>query len=83
MYIGGGVLFLILFITGNTMMQSMRERVPEFAVLKTIGFTDGGVLTLVLAEAALLCVAAAVAGLGVSRVLVKFLAAAAPWFSTV
>ena len=30
----------LLFLTGNTMMQSVRERVPELAVLKTLGFSD-------------------------------------------
>ena len=35
----GAVFFTLLFLTGNTMMQSVRERVPELAVLKTIGFT--------------------------------------------
>jgi putative ABC transport system permease protein len=34
----GAVLFTLLFLTGNTMMQSVRERVPELAVLKTLGF---------------------------------------------
>jgi putative ABC transport system permease protein len=42
----------------------VRERIPELAVLKTLGFTDGAVTTLVLAESALLCVIAALAGLG-------------------
>jgi putative ABC transport system permease protein len=49
------------------MMQSMRERIPEFAVLKTIGFSDNGVLTLVLAEAVFLCVAAGLVGLGLVK----------------
>ena len=62
----GAVFFTLLFLTGNTMMQSVRERVPELAVLKTLGFGDGTVLGLVLAEALLLCVIAAVAGLGLS-----------------
>ncbi len=62
----GAVFFTLLFLTGNTMMQSVRERVPELAVLKTLGFGDGTVLGLVMAEALLLCVIAAVAGLGLS-----------------
>jgi len=45
------VFFTILLLTGNTMAQSIRERVPEFAILKTIGFSDGKVTVLVLAEA--------------------------------
>jgi len=59
----GAVLFTLLFLTGNTMMQSVRERVPELAVLKAIGFADAYVLLLVLAESVLLCVVAAVIGL--------------------
>jgi putative ABC transport system permease protein len=62
----GAVFFTLLFLTGNTMMQSVRERIPELAVLKTLGFGDGKVLRLVLAESLLLCVLAAVIGLGLS-----------------
>jgi putative ABC transport system permease protein len=59
----GAVLFMLLFLTANTMMQSVRERIPEFAVLKTLGFSDPGVLALVVAEAVLLCLAAGATGL--------------------
>jgi putative ABC transport system permease protein len=62
----GAVFFTLLFLTGNTMMQSVRERVPELAVLKTIGFTDAQVLGLVIGESLLLCVFAAVIGLALS-----------------
>jgi len=59
----GAVLFALLFVTGNTMMQSIRERIPELAVLKTYGFSNTAVNMLVFAESALLCVSAAVVGL--------------------
>jgi putative ABC transport system permease protein len=62
----GAVFFTLLFLTGNTMMQSVRERIPELAVLKTVGFGDGKVLGLVLAESLLLCVFAAIIGLALS-----------------
>jgi putative ABC transport system permease protein len=62
----GAVFFTLLFLTGNTMMQSVRERVPELAVLKTLGFTDGKVLGLVVGEALVLCLLAAVVGLALS-----------------
>jgi putative ABC transport system permease protein len=62
----GAVFFTLLFLTGNTMMQSVRERIPELAVLKTLGFSDAKVLALVIAESLLLCVFAAVIGLGLS-----------------
>jgi putative ABC transport system permease protein len=65
----GAVLFTLLFLTANTMMQSVRERTPELAVLKTLGFSDGKVLALVLVEAFLLCVFAALIGLGVATML--------------
>jgi len=62
----GAVFFTLLFLTGNTMMQSVRERIPEFAVLKTLGFSDTKVLALVIAESLLLCVFAAIIGLVLS-----------------
>jgi putative ABC transport system permease protein len=62
----GAVFFTLLFLTGNTMMQSVRERVPELAILKTIGFTDGTVLGLVIGESLLLCVLAGIVGLALS-----------------
>jgi putative ABC transport system permease protein len=48
------VFFTILILTGNIMAQSIRERTPELAILKTVGFSDGKVTALVLAEALLL-----------------------------
>ena len=50
------VFFTILILTGNTMAQSIRERIPELAILKTLGFSDGKVTALVLAEAVLLLI---------------------------
>lgn len=48
------VFFTLLLVVGNTMAQSVRERIPELAVLKTLGFSDGTVLGFVLAEALLI-----------------------------
>jgi putative ABC transport system permease protein len=59
----GAVLFTLLFLTGNTMMQSVRERVPELAVLKTYGYSDSKLIALVCIEALILCGFAALAGL--------------------
>lgn len=50
----GAVFFTILLLTGNTMAQAVRERIPQLAVLKTLGFSDNLVQWLVLAEAFLL-----------------------------
>lgn len=62
----GAVFFTLLFLTGNTMMQSVRERVPELAVLKAYGFGDGLLMTLVLFEALLLCLFSAALGMGIA-----------------
>ncbi len=64
----GAVFFTLLFLTGNTMMQSVRERIPELAVLKTLGFGNGTILGLVVAESLLLCGMGALIGLGLSYV---------------
>jgi len=48
------VFFTILILTGNTMAQAIRERIPELAILKTLGFSDGTVTALVLGEAVML-----------------------------
>ena len=60
------VLAALLFSTATMMTQSMRERTSEIAVLKTVGFTDGGVFALTLAESALICVTAGGVGLAVA-----------------
>jgi putative ABC transport system permease protein len=62
----GAVLFTLLFLAGNTMSQSVRDRVPELGVLKTVGFGNGAVVALVVAEALTLCAVAAALGLGVA-----------------
>jgi len=58
------VFFTLLLVVGNTVAQSVRERIPELAILKTLGFSDGSVLGLVLAEATVLCVIGGLTGLG-------------------
>jgi putative ABC transport system permease protein len=50
MAITGVVMFFILFVAGNAMAQSVRERINELGVLKTLGFGDGQILSLVLLE---------------------------------
>lgn len=50
----GAVFFTLLLLAGNTMMQAVRERTGEIAVLKTLGFSGGSVLAMVLAESVLL-----------------------------
>ena len=62
----GAVFFTLVLLTGNTMAQAVRERIPELAVLKTIGFSDRSVLAMVLAESVLLVVIGGVIGVGLS-----------------
>jgi putative ABC transport system permease protein len=63
------VFFTLLLVVGNTMAQSVRERVPELAVLKTLGFSDASVLGFVLAEAVSLCLIGGLIGLGLATLL--------------
>ena len=63
------VFFTLLLVVGNTMAQSVRERVPELAVLKTLGFSDGSVLGFVLAEAVVLCLFGGLIGLTLATLL--------------
>ena len=67
--ISGAVFFTILILTGYTMSQSVRERIPELAVLKCLGFTDRAVLGLVLAESLLLSLVGALAGMTLATIL--------------
>lgn len=66
--ITGAVFFSILFLTGVAMSQAVRERIPELAVLKCLGFTDRQVMGLVLAEAFALCLVGALLGMAVASV---------------
>jgi putative ABC transport system permease protein len=63
------VFFALLFATGALMMQSIRERVPELAILKTVGFSDARVMGLIVCEALLFCLLSAGIGLGLAAVL--------------
>lgn len=65
------VFFTILLVAGNTMAQTVRERVVEIGVLKAIGFTDARVMILVLAESCLIAFIGGVFGLAVAWVLIS------------
>lgn len=60
------VLFTLLFVTGNTMMQSTVERIPELAVLKTYGYSELTITLLILLESTLLCVGSALVGIAIA-----------------
>jgi putative ABC transport system permease protein len=73
--IGTAVVFAILLITANAMMMSASERTGEVAVMKTIGFPNRTIFTLVLVESGLITVVGAAIGLGLAKgfyPLVKF-----------
>jgi len=72
----GAVFFTLLLLTGNTMTQAVRERIPELAVLKTLGFSNCCVLCLVLAESAFLLVIGGVIGMILANITMHGLAAA-------
>ena len=72
----GAVFFTLLLLTGNTMAQAVRERIPELAVLKTIGFSNQSVLWLVLAESVLLVALGGLIGLVIASLLVPAVTAA-------
>jgi len=67
----GAVFFTILLVAGNTMAQAVRERTGELGVLKAIGFTNGQVVGLVLAESCLLTVLGGVLGLGLAWLMIS------------
>lgn len=67
----GAVFFTLLLVSGNTMSQSVRERISELAVLKTLGFEDRTVLGIVLSESILIMLIGGLLGIGVGWVLVQ------------
>lgn len=69
--IAGAVTFTILLVSGNTMAMSVRERVREVGVLKTLGFTPGAVLGLILSEACAISLFGGILGYLISTVLMR------------
>jgi putative ABC transport system permease protein len=78
------VFFTILLVTGNTMAQAVRERTGELGVLKAIGFTNGQIVALVLAESCLLTIMGGAVGLelacAIAPVVAQKLAGLLPMF---
>jgi putative ABC transport system permease protein len=75
------VLVALLFATATMTMQSIRERTPELAVLKTLGFTDGSVFVFVLAEAMVIFIAAGACGLASALLVFPFASRFVPGLS--
>ena len=67
--IGLAVVFAILLVAANTMMMATRERTAEYGVMKTLGFEDGTIFRIVLAEAAIITLGGGLTG----ALLAKFL----------
>jgi putative ABC transport system permease protein len=65
------VLFTILLVAANTMAQAVRERTSEIGVLKTLGYSDGTILGLVLTESLFIALAGGIAGLGLAWLIVQ------------
>ena len=72
----GAVFFTLVLLTGNTMAQAIRDRIPELAVLKTIGFTNRAVLLMVLFESVVMLLVGGLCGLLSARLMLPALAAA-------
>src|ERR1039458_10118703 len=68
--ISGAVMFTILLVSANTISMSVRERIREVGVLKTLGFTDGKVLGMILGEAIAISLLGGTLGFLLSTVLV-------------
>ena len=69
--IGMAVVFAILLVTANAMMMGMRERVREIAVLKTIGFADSTLFSIVMLESTVIVFTGAALGLGGAKLLYR------------
>jgi putative ABC transport system permease protein len=65
--VGGVVFFTLLLVTGNTMAIAVRERIRDLAVLKAVGFSDGFVLILILAETMMVAAVGGGAGLALAK----------------
>ncbi len=65
------VLFTMLLVAANTMAQSVRERTNEVGVLKTLGFSNGQILSLVLGESVVIALLGGGLGLGLAWLIVQ------------
>lgn len=69
MSICAAVTFTILLVTANTMAMSVRERIREVGILKTLGYTNGDILSIVLGEAAVLSLVGGMVGCVLAQLL--------------
>ncbi len=76
----GAVAFTILLVSGNTLSMSVRERVREVGILKTLGFTPAAILGMVLGEAAVIALTGGIIGCLLAGLLCNVIRHAAPAF---
>jgi putative ABC transport system permease protein len=65
------VVIATLFVAGNTMAMSVRERTTEIAVMRTLGFPGGTIFTLIAVEALLMSIVGGVIGIGLARAVIN------------
>jgi len=63
MIVCAAVTFTILLVSGNTMAMSVRERIKEVGVLKTLGFNSEAILGIIVGEAVCISLIGGVIGL--------------------
>jgi putative ABC transport system permease protein len=71
--IGGALTFTVMLVSANTMAMSVRERVKEVGILKSLGFTRGTILGILIAESVLIAIAGGLIGLLFSNLILKAL----------
>jgi putative ABC transport system permease protein len=67
----GAVTFTIMLVSANTVAMAVRERTREMAILRTLGYTPGEILQLVLGESVLISIFGGIAGLALGMLLSK------------
>jgi len=72
--IGSAVTFAVLLIVANSVAMSIRERVTEAAIMRSLGFTSRYILALFVGESLVLTVGGALIGVGGAKLLYGALA---------
>jgi putative ABC transport system permease protein len=65
------VVITTLFVAGNTMAMSVRERTTEIAVMRTLGFPAGTIFALVVGEGLVVAILGGAIGAGLARIIVN------------
>lgn len=70
--VGAVVFFTLLLVTGNTMAIAVRERIPELAIFKALGYSDRFILFYVLAESIAIALVGGTLGIGCAKLMSSF-----------